>query len=202
MKLIKYCNDRQRCILFTKIRSFISSTKSSRPNKYTSQLVWLNYISFIIFKNKRMFIISYVYVNLLKSLQLTCTSVMTYGAETLALTLKSLKTLRTTQWSMKRVLLGIGLSNRKSNTWIKTQIKVCNVIKRIAWIKWYFVGYNMTINDNRWIRKIFEWRSLDTTRSQSRPPIRWTDDLKRHAGNGLLYVQDREPWKDKGEAFV
>ena len=47
-----------------------------------------------------------------------------------------------------------------------------------------------------------EWRSRLDKRSKRRPPTRWTDELRRFAGNWIQRAQDRKEWAEIGEAYV
>jgi hypothetical protein len=58
--------------------------------------------------------------------------VFTYGTETMTLTKLSYNKLRITQRKMKRIMLGIRLLDRKGNYWIRSQIKVTDVVETDA----------------------------------------------------------------------
>ena len=59
------------------------------------------------------------------------------------------------------------------------------------------------MTDNRWTKKVMEWRPRTGKRSIGRPQARWMDDIKLVAGGGWMRVaQDRESWKSRGEVYV
>ncbi|RVE53430.1 hypothetical protein evm_002000 [Chilo suppressalis] len=63
---------------------------------------------------------------------------------------------------------------------------------------WFSV---MLVNgsDNRWVRKVLEWRP----HTGRRPPTRWTDDIVKCAGSRWMRIaQDRALWRSMGEAYV
>jgi len=61
--------------------------------------------------------------------------VITYGMETTTLTVQLVNRLRTTQWNIERITLGISLRDYMRNEEIRKRIKV-DVIHRIASLKW------------------------------------------------------------------
>ena len=128
--------------------------------------------------------------------------VMTYGAETLSLTQATATKLRVAQRGMERSMLGLTLRDRVRNEEIRRRTGVTDVIERIAWLKWNWAGHVARMTDGRWTRKVIEWRPRADKRNRGRPPTRWTDDVKRIAGNWLQKAQDRPGWKKLGEAYV
>ncbi|KAI8440938.1 hypothetical protein MSG28_009235 [Choristoneura fumiferana] len=57
--------------------------------------------------------------------------------------------------------------------------------------------------DERWSRRVLEWRPRTGKRSVGRPEARWTDDLKRIAGGGWMRgAEDRVLWRAMEEAYV
>lgn len=128
--------------------------------------------------------------------------VQTYGAETLTLTKRSANRLRTTQRAMERAMLGVSLRDHLTNEEVRRRSGVQDVIEKIVTLKWNWAGHLARIRDDRWTKQIMEWRPRETKRSQGRPPTRWTDDLKRIAGNWMQEAQDRHNWRRLGEAYV
>ena len=128
--------------------------------------------------------------------------VLTYGAETLTLTKASENKLRVTQRAMERSMLGISLRDKKTNQWIRQQTKVVDVMERIASLKWNWAGHIARMSDERWTKTIMDWRP-PTTRPTGRPPERWTNGIKRVAGNNWQQTAtDRMKWKELGEAYI
>lgn len=128
--------------------------------------------------------------------------VLTYGAETLTLTKASKNKLRVAQRAMERSMLGITLRDRMTNQWIRQQTRVVDVMKRIATLKWSWAGHIARRTDERWTKKIMNWRP-PITRPVGRPPERWRNGIKRIAGTNWQQVaMDRSKWKEIGEAYI
>ncbi|KAI8440939.1 hypothetical protein MSG28_009236 [Choristoneura fumiferana] len=114
--------------------------------------------------------------------------VMTYGAETWSLTVGLLERLKVTQRAMERAMLGVSLRDRIRNTEIRRRTKVTDIAGKICKLKWQWAGHIARRTDNRWGRKVLEWRPRTGRRSVGRPPTRWTDDIVRVAGNRWMQV--------------
>lgn len=128
--------------------------------------------------------------------------VLTYGAETLTLTKASETKLRVAQRAMERIMLGVRLRDKNTNEWIRSQTRVVDVMERIASLKWNWAGHIARMTDNRWTKNILQWRP-PTKRPTGRPPERWTNSIKRLAGQSWQQsAMDREKWKELGEAYV
>jgi len=67
--------------------------------------------------------------------------VMTYGAETLTLTKKTINRIRVTQRVMERSMLGISLRDRIHNNEITRRTGVVDAVERIATLKWNCAGH-------------------------------------------------------------
>lgn len=128
--------------------------------------------------------------------------VLTYGAETLTLTSTSAKKLRVVQRKMERSMLGVCLRDHIRNEELRRRTGVTDVIKRIATLKWNWAGHIARMSDDRWTRKLLEWRPRIDKRNQGRPPTRWTDDIKRITTNWIQTGQDRIRWNAMREAYV
>ena len=129
--------------------------------------------------------------------------VLTYGAETLTLTRKSIEKIRVAQRAMERVILGISLRDRVPNTIIRQKTRVTDAVERILCLKWNWAGHVARMTDNRWTRRILEWRPRqDAFRNRGRPPTRWSDDIKRVSNNWMQEAQSRVKWKQQREAYV
>ncbi|CAH0699542.1 unnamed protein product [Spodoptera exigua] len=63
--------------------------------------------------------------------------------------------------------------NRHTNDWISK-------------LKWQWAGHICRRTDDRWGRRVLEWRPRLGKRSVGRPPARWTDDIRRVAGSEWL----------------
>ena len=73
------------------------------------------------------------------------------------------------------------------------------IARKICKLKWQWAGHIARRTDNRWGRKVLEWRPRTGRRSVGRPPTRWTDDIVRVAGNRWMQVANcRSAWRSKG----
>jgi len=101
-------------------------------------------------------------INLKKKVFNTCVlPVLTYGMETMTLTVKSANTLRTTQ-AIERTMLGVSLKDHIQNEEIRKG--------------------KLEQDNDRWTRRIVQWRPRQHKRSAGRPQKRWIDDIKEMAG--------------------
>ncbi|KAG7305016.1 hypothetical protein JYU34_010462 [Plutella xylostella] len=129
--------------------------------------------------------------------------VMTYGAETWTLTVGLVHRFKVAQRAMERAMLGVSLMDRIRNEVIRQRTKVTDIAVKICKLKWQWAGHICRRNDNRWGRRVLEWRPRTGKRSVGRPPARWTDDLRRVAGSGWMRkAEDRVLWRSLGEAYV
>lgn len=143
-------------------------------------------------------------INLKRKVYEACVlPVTTYGLETVTMTKKSAEQLRVTQRSMERAMLGISLRDRIRNEVIREKTKVTDVVHRFATLKWRWAGHVARSHADRWSLRLLNWRPRTTNRSTGRPPLRWRDDIKMHAGaTWMQTAQNRRSWKQLEEAFV
>lgn len=130
--------------------------------------------------------------------------VLTYGSETLTLTQKTVNKIRTAQRAMERSMLGVTLRDKIRNEELRRRTRVADAIEKITHLKWSWAGHIARMSDDRWTKKILEWRPRDEEahRNRGRPPTRWTDDLKRISSNWIQDAQDRTKWFRLREAYV
>jgi hypothetical protein len=140
--------------------------------------------------------------------------VMTYGSETLTLTRASKNKLRVSQRAMERAMLRISLRDKKRNEWIRRKTGMTDVVHRIKSLKWQWAGHIARMEDERWTKRILNWRPFDQTRPLGRPPERWDDDIKRFVIRGISdeerdptknwqkLARNREQWKSLKEAYL
>lgn len=129
--------------------------------------------------------------------------VLTYGSETLTLTRKSVNKIRVAQRAMERSMLRVTLRDKIPNERIRQRTGVIDAIQRITYLKWNWAGHVARMTNERWTKKIMEWRPRqDAFRNRGRPPTRWTDDIKRVAPNWIQDAQDRNKWRSLTEAYV
>lgn len=104
---------------------------------------------------------------------------------------------------MERSMLGITLRDRIPNQNIRRNTGVRDAVEEILVLKWNWAGHVARMKDGRWTKKILDWRPrFEAFRSRGRPPSRWSDDIKRLAGNWTQVAQDRKRWQNLREAFV
>ena len=129
--------------------------------------------------------------------------ILTYGAETLTLTKKTVNKIRIAQRKMERSLLDVSLKDKIRNTVLRERTKLIDAVERMANLKWNWAGHVARLTDGRWTKKILEWRPRqEAYRSRGRPPTRWSDDIKRIQTNWINTAQDRSRWKTLREAYV
>ncbi|XP_045460954.1 uncharacterized protein LOC123671253 [Harmonia axyridis] len=128
--------------------------------------------------------------------------VMTYGAETLTLTVTSAKKLRVAQRKMERSMLGVSLRDHVKNEDLRVRTGVTDVIYQIARLKWNWAGHVARMVDGRWTKRLLEWRPRADKRSRGRPPTRWTDDIKRMTTDWMRSAQNRGQWAEMREAYI
>lgn len=129
--------------------------------------------------------------------------VLTYGAETLTLTKNTTNRISIAQRKMERSMLGISLRDRIPNTTLRERSGVKDAVACIATLKWNWAGHVARLSDNRWTKRILEWRPRqDAYRSRGRPPTRWTDDIKKIRSNWMEAAQDRQGWMKLRETYV
>ncbi|CAH2229923.1 jg24532 [Pararge aegeria aegeria] len=101
-----------------------------------------------------------------------------------------IRRLRVTQRAMERAMLGVSLRDRIRNVEIRRRTKVTDIAQRVAKLKWQWAGHIVRRKDGRWGPKVLEWQPRTGKRSVGRPPTRWTDDIKRVAGEEVREYKD------------
>jgi len=70
-------------------------------------------------------------------------------------------------------MLGVSLRDRIPNKIIRQRTKVVDVVERIASMKWAWAGHLARTRDERWTKRVMEWRPRhEASRSRGRPPTR------------------------------
>jgi hypothetical protein len=83
------------------------------------------------------------------------------------------------QRAMERAMLGVSLRDRIRSQVIRQRTKVTDIAHRISMLKWHWAGHISRRTDNRWGKRVLEWRPRLGKRSVGRPQARWSDDLRR-----------------------
>jgi hypothetical protein len=59
---------------------------------------------------------------------------------------------------MERAVFGISLRDRIRNQVIRHRTKVTDIAHRISMLKWQWAGHISRRTDNRWGKRVLEWR--------------------------------------------
>jgi hypothetical protein len=68
--------------------------------------------------------------------------------------------------------------------------KISDIVQRISTLKWLCAGHISRRTDNRWGKRLLEWRPNLGKHSVRRPHSRWIDDLRRMAGRRWMRVAE------------
>jgi hypothetical protein len=82
---------------------------------------------------------------------------MTYRAQTGTLTARLVHKFKVAQRAMERAMLGVSLRDRIRKEVIR-QIKATDKAHRISMLKWQWAGNISRRTDNRWGKRVLEWR--------------------------------------------
>ena len=129
---------------------------------------------------------------------------MTYGCQCWSLTNNQKEKLQVTQRKMERMMLGISRREHITNTQLRRQSKLDDVLERTQKLKWNWAGHVVRQDDSRWPKAIenFEFKN---TRKKGRPRIRWKDEIQEIGGACGMWrkkATNREIWKNLGDTFV
>jgi hypothetical protein len=110
---------------------------------------------------------------------------------------------QTINGSMERATLGVSLRDQIRNQVIRQRTKVTDIAHRFSMLKWQWASHISRRTDNRWGKRVLEWRPPQGKRSVGRSQARWSDDLRRTAGRSWMRVAEvRARWPEIGEAYV
>jgi hypothetical protein len=89
------------------------------------------------------------------------------------------------------------------NQVIRQRTKVTDIAHRISILKWQWAGRISRRTNNRWGKRVLEWRPRLDKCSVGRPQARWSDDLRRTAGRSWMRVaEDRMRWREVGDVYI
>jgi hypothetical protein len=98
---------------------------------------------------------------------------------------------------------GVSLRDRIRKQVIRQRTQVTDIAHRISMLKWQWAGHVSYRTDDRWGKRVLEWRPRLGKSSVGRPQARWSDNLRRTAGRSWMRVaEDRARWQEIGEAYV
>ena len=121
---------------------------------------------------------------------------LTYAAETWGTTECHEHELSIIQRQMERKITGVKIHHRISNKVLREKSKVKDIVDAIYEAKNRWAGHIARRSDNRWTKRITEWRPYNYTRHRGRPAVRWSDPLtKLHGTTWLRKAQDRNKWR-------
>jgi hypothetical protein len=70
-------------------------------------------------------------------------------------------------------------------------------------LQWQWADHISRSTDNRWGKRVLEWKRRLGKRSVGRPQARSSDDLHRTTSRSWMRVaEDRARWREIGEAYV
>lgn len=84
-------------------------------------------------------------------------------------------------------MLGIPLRDKLTTQWIRQQTKIVDVIERIVSLKQNWARHIARRTDEHWTKHIMSWTPYKKG-PMGRPPERWTNGIKRIAGNNWQKV--------------
>ena len=82
------------------------------------------------------------------------------------------------------------LRDRIRNEVIRQRTNVVDIALKISKLKWYWAGHISRRTDDRWGRRVLEWRPRIGKRKVGRPQARWNDDLRKVAGGSWMRVAE------------
>ncbi|CAH2236485.1 jg21245 [Pararge aegeria aegeria] len=114
-----------------------------------------------------------------------------------------IRRLRVTQRAMERTMLGVSLRDQIRNMEIRRRTRVTDIAQRVAKLKWQWAAHIVRRRDGRWGSKVLECQPHTGKRSVGRPPMRWTDDIKRLAGSRWIQAaQNRGIWNSLQKTYI
>lgn len=125
---------------------------------------------------------------------------MTYGCETWSTTKFLESNLISAQRAMERQMLHISLRDRIRSTTIRSQTGVDDILNKIKKSKWRWAGHVARMKDNRWTKRLMEWKPRTGKRRGGRQKRRWRDDITSYMDTRA--AADRKTWKDHEEGYI
>ncbi len=87
------------------------------------------------------------------------------------------------------------------NTTIRSKTKVKDILEKVKESKW--AGHVARFQDNRWTKRLTEWRPRSGRRKRGRHKRRWRDDLTNYIGTTWTrQAQDRRRWQLLEEGYI
>ncbi|CAH2218147.1 jg26772 [Pararge aegeria aegeria] len=128
---------------------------------------------------------------------------MTYGSETWSLTMGLIRSLRVTQGTMERAMLGVSLRDQIRNEEICRRTRVSDIAQQVAKLNWQWAEHIARRTDGNWGLKVLEWQPRTGKRRVGRLTTRWIDDIRRVAvSRWTQAAQDRGLWNSLQKTYV
>jgi len=133
----------------------------------------------------------------------TVIPVMTYGAQTWAITKKQTHKLCVTQNNMLRRMLQIKLKDHIPIQDVLQQANTKSVYTAVKSLKLGYAGHLAREPEPKWCSLLTFWVPHDRRRRRGRPYTRWTDEINKLAGYSWKNkARNRQEWKRVTEAYA
>ena len=131
-------------------------------------------------------------------LHATSFSIATYGSESWAMTKNDRKRVDAFELWCYRRLLHVSWKDKKTNEWVLDKIGTDLTIRRgIMERKLKYFGH--IVRRSEGVEKQILQGAVEGKRGRGRPPISWTDDIKKVSGQGMIgatqKAADRVVWR-------
>ena len=81
------------------------------------------------------------------------------------------------QSNMERAMIGVSWQDHRTNKWIRSKIKLRDIIHVIKTRKWTWAGQVVYRQDNRYACPVTDWTPMDGSRPRGRPLKNWRDEI-------------------------
>ena len=130
---------------------------------------------------------------------------LTYGCQTLPLTVQNLNKIKVAQNSIERSMLNLKIKDKVKLSHIKNQLcENINAVNHVRKLKWKWAGHVARLKDDRWTHKTTFWYLTHMKRKQGRQATRWSDDINNFLAtkNFQKIASDRKEWDRLQETFA
>ncbi|GBP46896.1 hypothetical protein EVAR_37800_1 [Eumeta japonica] len=104
---------------------------------------------------------------------------------------------------MERSILDLKLKDKHRSSDIRHKTELINAGKHAQQLKWKWAGHMIRTTGERWTKLVTTWKGPKGKRGRGRPIDRWTDDLRKVAGdNWIQAAGDRAQWRQLEEAYT
>ncbi|GBP11373.1 hypothetical protein EVAR_92890_1 [Eumeta japonica] len=100
-------------------------------------------------------------------------------------------------------ILDLKLKDKHRSCDIRHKTKLINAGKHAQQLKWKWAGHMIRTTGERWTKLVTTWKGPKGKRARGRPIDRWTDDLRKVAGdNWTEAAGNRAQWRQLEEAYT